>query len=93
MIVSNDMQTYPDIWERFATAHSIAGDERFSSDAPNSIISAWCKENGVGVVDLLPIFRKAGEKDPYLFFPYNGHWTPKGHKIVAGELLKGLGIR
>ncbi len=90
VMVSTELQVYPDIWKRFSEHHSISGDDRYSPDAPNNIIKRWAAKNNINVIDLLPLFREAGEGNPYLFFPYNGHWTSAGPELVAGRLLGDL---
>ncbi len=93
VMVSTELQVYPDIWKRFSEHHSINVDERYSPDGPNNILKRWAVKNGVNVIDLLPLFRDAGEGNPYLFFPYNGHWTSAGHELVAKRLLDAMQLR
>jgi lysophospholipase L1-like esterase len=41
-------------------------------------------EEGVPVVDLLPVFRAAADRP--LYFPRDGHWTAAGHALAAATL-------
>jgi hypothetical protein len=57
-----------------------------------SRLMKFCKTTGIRCIDLLPDFRKAygTGKGPKLFFDYDGHWTPEGHRIVANAVAKQL---
>jgi hypothetical protein len=80
VIVPSPVQVYPDLWREFAMG---AGAD---PEMPNRIIGRRCAERGLPLIDLLPALRTAGESDPYLYFPYNRHWTAAGHAIVAEAL-------
>lgn len=55
-----------------------------SDPGPQSILRDFCADNGIPFLDLLPSMQRA-EESP-LFFPYDGHLTPKGHRLVTREL-------
>ena len=42
---------------------------------------------GVEVLDLTPAMQQAAAGDP-LFFQYDGHWTERGHAVVADALVE-----
>lgn len=86
-IVPSISQVYPELWARFMAARPPGGGAPLDRENPNRRIAAWCQANGVPVVDLLPGLKEAGEKNSFLYFPYNLHWTAAGHQVVAEELL------
>jgi len=89
-IVPSISQVYPELWARFAAARKKGNGSPLDPENPNRRITAWCKANGVSVVDLLPALRQAGQQNSFLYFPYNLHWTAAGHLIVAEELLPAI---
>lgn len=91
VLVPNIKQVYPELWERFYKRRPKGDANDYEVDAPNNVVKIWGKNNGVKVVDLLPHFKAAGESNPYLYFPINGHWTPEGHMLVADVLTEELG--
>ncbi|HET6201516.1 MAG TPA: hypothetical protein VFI25_01795 [Planctomycetota bacterium] len=67
-------------------------DGRFASLAdrrPVGRFVEFCRSRSIPVVDLLPAFdAAAGDgKDP-LFFPWDGHWTARAHRIAAEALAR-----
>lgn len=43
---------------------------------------------GFHVTSLVPAFQQAAkESEQHLFWPYDGHFTPKGHEVLAEELV------
>ncbi len=91
-IVPTIVQVYPELWEQFRTTHGAGKNARLDREQPNRQVNGWCQRRGVRVIDLLPALTTAGETDSYLYFPYNLHWTPDGHAIVAETLLRGMEI-
>ena len=51
-------------------------------------VVAWGAARGVPVLDLLPALRRS-EEFP-LFFPFDGHFTPRGHEAAAEILWRFL---
>jgi hypothetical protein len=47
-----------------------------------------CRAVGVRCVDLLSDLRAAARDDPYLYYRWNLHWTPAGHRVVAATLAR-----
>ena len=58
----------------------------YAHQRPQKNMSRFCRENNVPQLDLLPAFN-ASKKNP-LFFPVDGHLTPGGHQVVAGQTAK-----
>lgn len=50
----------------------------------------FCTAQGIRCVDLLPSFRQAATQGE-LFFPYDGHWTPFGQRVVADVVSRLIG--
>ena len=59
-------------------------------DAPGRTVQDLCRLAGVRYVDLLPDLRSAMGSDPYLYYRWNLHWTPVGHRVVAATLAREL---
>ncbi len=92
-IVPSIIQVYPELWGKFSAGRK-GGNHSSTLDRenPNRTITNWCQANGIEVVDLLPALREAGEKNSFLYFPYNLHWTAAGHQVVADEIFSAVGI-
>jgi lysophospholipase L1-like esterase len=90
-IAPTPLQVYPDLWETFRREHGLPSGARWDRDAPERTLAAACAARGVPVVDLLPALREAARTDPYLYFRWNMHWTPAGHRVVAATLARAFG--
>ncbi len=93
VVVPQPFQVYPELWEEFIDRHPIADERRWNRDAPQERIRRIGASLSVPVVDLLSVLRKRGESDPYLYYPWNQHWTAGGHAAVADVLLGELAAR
>jgi hypothetical protein len=89
LIVPSVIQVYPDLWQRFVRNTPPPARSRWNRDAPNERIAAYCRKKGIQVIDPLPALRAAAETDLFLYFPWNSHWTPAAHRLVAEEILGG----
>lgn len=87
LIVPSVIQVYPDLWQRFVRSTPPPARSRWNRDAPNERIAAYCRKKGIPVIDPLPALRAAAETDLFLYFPWNSHWTPAAHRLVATEIL------
>lgn len=55
---------------------------RYDREKPNRLVLEWCRQTGVHCLDLLPVLEAvAGHEQVY--WKFDGHWTAKGHKLVA----------
>jgi lysophospholipase L1-like esterase len=90
VLVPGIAQTYPDLWRSFESRIPRVGLEHLDPFAPNRLISGRLAALGIPVVDLLPAFREVGRRNPFLYFPLNGHWTPAGHRLAAETILEAL---
>lgn len=59
-----------------------ASAQQYDFQKPSRLLRAWCVENEVPVVDLLPAFEAAGSPDR-LYFQNDIHWSAEGHKLAA----------
>ena len=57
------------------------------TEADHALAVATAKELGVRYVDLRPPLRAGGKG---LYYPRDGHWTPKGHAVVAEALYPAI---
>lgn len=59
-------------------------DERYHEDLKN-----FFQVENIPTLDLTGTFRTAADpKGERLFFPFDGHWTAKGHRIAAEEITR-----
>jgi hypothetical protein len=54
---------------------------------PASRLSAWVEQRNAGFIDLLPAMERASA-DARLYYEKDGHCTPAGHAVIAGELYR-----
>jgi lysophospholipase L1-like esterase len=92
-IAPSIIQVYPELWDQFRLDPAIPDGIRLDPEFPNKRITTWCQERNIPVIDLLPGLKKAGESNPYLYFPLNRHWTRDGQEVVADIILNALQIR
>ena len=55
------------------------------SDKSIHIIQEFSINNNIALLNVFPAFRSYNGTSP-LYFSYDMHWTPKGHKVMAQEL-------
>lgn len=60
-------------------------DDSLVSDRSVHIIEEFAATNNIQLLNVFPAFRSYSSISP-LYFNYNMHWTPTGHKVVAQEL-------
>lgn len=46
-------------------------------------VQAFCAENGIAFLDLLPPLQAAGLPDTLLYFAGDAHWNAAGHRVAA----------
>jgi hypothetical protein len=59
------------------------------SDKSVRTIQEFAADNGLQLIDFFPLFRSYPGEKP-LYFKYDNHWTPEGHKIVASGFMNYL---
>jgi lysophospholipase L1-like esterase len=63
------------------------GGFRAEQSAYNEIVSAYCRRNGILVVDPLPALAMTAQGRPVFRAPDDYHWTAPAHRIAAEQLL------
>ncbi len=74
-------------WVEWAGAEG----EDLSRSEPQEMMKSWCARSGTPCLDLLPVFEK-GDRDT-LYFPYDMHWTARGHAMAARAVASFLEAR
>lgn len=59
-------------------------------DAPLRALEGALKDLSVQTCDLTPPLREATRKGAPTFYMYDGHWTPRGHQVVARTIASCL---
>ncbi len=57
-------------------------------DLPNKQFRQFFEKESIKYIDLYEPFKAAS--DGTLYYNYDGHWTAKGHRLAANEILKAL---
>jgi len=72
-------------------AHGYVWDDRTLGDTTlSNRVQAVADEERITFVDLLTPLRAA--RDDSLYFPDDGHWTPRGHTLAALHIAEALGV-
>ncbi len=56
--------------------------EQYDFHKPQRLLLAWCREQGIPTVDLLPAFEATGSQET-LYFRNDFHLTVSGHRLAA----------
>ncbi len=56
--------------------------EQYNFEKPQQLLTAWGREHGVPVLDLLPAFKAVGSPES-LYFQNDIHWNAAGHALAA----------
>ena len=59
------------------------------SDKSVQTIQEFATDNNIQLLNLFTLFRSYNGKQP-LYFKYDNHWTPEGHKVVANGFMQYL---
>lgn len=54
----------------------------------NRILKDICHRAGVAFLDMTPVFERVQDIDSLYLLPYDAHTSPRGHRIIAGQLEK-----
>jgi len=67
--------------------YSVSSCEKIrESNALGTSLANWASENEIHFIDPVNDFRSREQAGEKLYYYYDGHWTPKGHK-AAGNLI------
>lgn len=83
------LQVGPGEWTAGREFWGFRPDTVYGTD-PQDRIAVICRAQGIGVVNMCAAFRARADAGHPLYYDYNGHWRPAGHRIVAGELFAAL---
>jgi len=54
----------------------------------NDLLKSFCQVHNIAFVDLSQGFWKVKNPNSLYFYPWDGHLTPEGHRLVAEQLLQ-----
>ena len=76
--------------ERLAATFSLVGLDPANArpDAVSQAVIDVLKRQGIAHCDLVEPLRRAHEAGREMYLQYDGHWSPKGHVIVADAMEK-----
>lgn len=63
-----------------------ASADLYDFQKPQRLLRAWCQENEVPCIDLLPVFEAAGSPAA-LYLQNDIHWTSAGHQLAAASIF------
>jgi len=63
--------------------------DRLDLGFPQRLLTRFCRNTGIPVLDLLPVFQEHNQAEGH-FFKADIHWTGEGHKLAAQEIFKYL---
>ena len=74
--------------ERMHATFSLVGlnPDNAQLDAVSNAVRDLLKRNNIPYCDLVDPLRRAHEAGREMYLQYDGHWSPKGHVIVAGAI-------
>jgi lysophospholipase L1-like esterase len=84
VVIPAQLQVEPAVWQHILRTFPAMQGLEWDVDQPNRMLAAVLQRQGTPYLDLLPIFR--AWDGPSLFFPIDGHWNERGHRL-AGEAL------
>jgi hypothetical protein len=79
--------SYPSVVQ--VNAHRSLDETGYDHTAPDRMLEAFCKENGLDLITLLEPLKEKNEKHD-LYWPMDRHMTARGHEIAAGVVEKHL---
>lgn len=83
-------EIYPDDWADLLRQVGFQPNG-WDLDGPNKRLAALAAREGIRYLDLTPGLLRAAASGPRLYFAEDGHWTPRGHQLVAREIARELG--
>lgn len=80
-------QAAPDEWAIGRVKNGFESGKVYPTTAADLLVE-FGEQHGFPVISLISAFQQAArESEEYLYWPYDGHFTPKGHEALAGELF------
>ena len=84
MVIPAQLQVEDAVWQHILQTFPAMQDLQWDREQPNRMLAEILQAQGIPYLDLLPIFR--AWDGPTLYFPIDGHWNVRGHRL-AGEAL------
>ena len=84
MVIPAQLQVEDAVWQHILQTFPAMQDLQWDREQPNRMLAEILQAQGTPYLDLLPIFR--AWDGPTLYFPIDGHWNVRGHRL-AGEAL------
>lgn len=88
LLVPSAIDVDDELWESFKSHNDCPSETTWDRNLIQRRIIEFCNTNEIDLIDPTDSFKKAAQRNRYLYYPWNRHWTPIGHKIVARLLLK-----
>ena len=88
LVVPSVLQVYDDAWFDFQQHFQLPAESQWDRDALSRNLIEYCRERQIHLIDPRPALAKAAVTDPHLYYGWNHHWTPTGHRIVADVLMR-----
>ena len=74
-------------WDEGRTAWGFEKGNVYSADAFLTLMRQFCESNAIPLIDTFGDFKQAATTET-LFYRWDGHFTPAGHRIVAQRLAQ-----
>ena len=55
-------------------------------DAREKVVAEWCDHGSIPFISLTEPLRNAAKGGTQVYYTYNQHWSPDGHKVVAAHV-------
>ncbi len=88
VVIPAQIQVEPAAWQHVLQSHPAMQAHDWDLDQPNRMLADILNRQQTPFLDLLPIFR--AWDGPTLFFPIDGHWNERGHRLAGDALTRWL---
>jgi hypothetical protein len=89
LFIPQYVQTSQPIFERSVRKYG-HDPAKYDSEKPNRELAKLCRKLGIDYLDLLPVMKEETSMGNGLYYPRDGHWNVKGHRIAAREIYKDM---
>jgi hypothetical protein len=87
-LVNGPWVHYDDYW-RLMTMYDHVARDTWNRRTPNDTLAPFVKEHGIACLDLFDEFDAKKTVEP-LYFKFDPHWTPAGHRLAAQTVARFL---
>jgi hypothetical protein len=88
VVIPDQKQVEPAVWQHMFQIYPAMQNYEWDLDQPNRELAEILDAQQTPYLDLLPVFR--AWDGPTLFFPIDGHWNERGHKLAGDALTQWL---